>query len=277
MLEIETVLYDDLSKGKVDASKWKLLSFPLGNEQVWTYEEPKAKIEPRGGGLALTVDPFTRKHDQVHMFDDPKQLYVSTRTFPVSPTGTTTFEVEMSAETYRSNAEDIRDAFAGFITIELATGMVFDFVSTGRKIGAIYERLLIPGITDEKTAFTYLIESPFAGISTAPGRLHHYSVRLNPAERRAEWYEACHWCSRMEPILNELAQEYQDVQFVRFNVLTNEDHWRLANQYRIMGSPTLVFFCCGRPVGEVVGYRPKDGLRKQVEESLSRCNTQPCA
>ncbi len=188
MLEIETVLYDDLSKGKVDPSKWKLLSFPLGNGQVWTYEESKAKIEPSDGGLALTVDPFTRKHDHVHMFDDPKQLYVSTRTFPVSPTRTTTFEVEMSAETYRSNAEDIRDAFAGFITIELATGMVFDFVSTGRKIGAIYERLLIPGITDEKTAFTYLIESPFAGISTAPGRLHYYSVRLNPAERRAEWY-----------------------------------------------------------------------------------------
>ncbi len=188
MLKTEMVLYDDLSKGRVDPSKWKLLSFPLGNDQVWAYEEPKAKIETRDGGLALTVDPFTRKHDQVHMFDDPKQLYVSTRTFPVSQTGTTTFEVEMGAETYRSNAEDIRDAFAGFITIELATGMVFDFVSTGRKIGAIYERLLIPGITDEKTAFTYLTESPFAGVSTAPGRLHHYSVRLNPSERRAEWY-----------------------------------------------------------------------------------------
>ena len=188
MLKTETVLYDDLSKGKVDLSKWKLLSFPVGNGQVWTYEEPRARLEPRDGGLALTVDPFTRKHDQIHMFDDPKQLYASTRTFPVSPTGTTTFEVEMGAETYRSNAEDIRDAFAGFITMELATGMVFDFVSTGRKIGAIYERLLIPGITDEKTAFTYLVESPFAGISTTPGRLHLYSVRLNPGRRKAEWF-----------------------------------------------------------------------------------------
>ena len=135
MLETETVLYDDLSKGRVDPSKWRLLSIPLGNDQVWTYEEPKAKIEPHDGGLALTVDPFTRKHDKVHMFDDPKQLYVSTRTFPVSATGTTTFEAEMSAETYRNNAEDIRDAFAGLIIIELATGMVFDFVSTGERLG----------------------------------------------------------------------------------------------------------------------------------------------
>lgn len=187
MLETEATVYDDLSFGKVDPAKWKLLSFPLGNGQVWTYKEPKSKLEPRNGGLALTVDPFTRKHDQVHMFDDPKQLYVSTRTFPVSQSGTTTFEVEMGAESYRSNPEDIRDGFAGFITLELATGMVFDFVTTGQKIGAIYERLLIPGITDEKTAFTYLVESPFAGINTAPGRLHHYSVKLNPSERRAEW------------------------------------------------------------------------------------------
>ena len=154
---------------------------------MWTYEEPKARLEPRDGGLALTVDPFTRKHDQVHMFDDPKQLYVSTRTFPVSETGTTSFEVEMGAETYRSNPDDIGDAFAGFITIELATGMVFDFVSTGRKIGAIYERLLIPGLADEKTAFTYLVESPFSGIRTSAGRLNRYSVRLNPGEKRAEW------------------------------------------------------------------------------------------
>ncbi len=188
MLTTETKFYDDFSKGTVDPARWKLLSLPMGNDQMWTYEEPRAKLEPRDGGIALTVDPFTRKHDQVHMFDDPKQLYVSTRTFPVSQTETTMFEVEMGAETYRSNTEDTADAFAGFITIELATGMVFDFVSTGRKIGAIYERLLIPGITDEKSAFTYLVESPFAEIRTSPGRSHIYSVRLNSSERRVEWH-----------------------------------------------------------------------------------------
>ena len=65
--------------------------------------------------------------------------------------------------------------------------MIFDFVSTGRKIGAIYERLLIPGLTDEKTAFTYVIESPFSGVRTEPCKMHHYSVRLDAAKRRAEW------------------------------------------------------------------------------------------
>src|SRR2546427_6622802 len=66
-------------------------------------------------------------------------------------------------------------------------GMIFDFISTGRKIGAIYERLLIPGLTDEETAFTYLIESPFSGVRTEPGKMHHYSVRLDAVKRRAVW------------------------------------------------------------------------------------------
>jgi len=187
LLTTET-LYDDMSKGRVDPSKWRILSFPMGDGQTWTWEEPKARIESRVNGLALTVDPFTRKHDQVHMFDDPKQLYGSTRTFSVSPDRVTVFEVEMGCETYRSNADDLRDAFAGFILMDFSTGMIFDFISTGRKIGAIYERLLIPGVTDEKTAFTYLIEAPFSGIRTEPGKLHQYSIRIDAAKRRAEWF-----------------------------------------------------------------------------------------
>jgi uncharacterized protein DUF6081 len=187
MLQTETPIYDDMSKNTVDSSKWKIMSFPMGNGENWTWAEPKARHEARSGGLALTIDPFTRKHDTIHMFDDPKQLYGSTRGFPVSNSGITTFEVEMGAETYRSNAHDLRDAFAGFILMDFATGMIFDFVTTGKKIGAIYERLLIPGVTDEKTAFTYLIESPFSGVRTEPGRLHHYQVMIDAPRKRTEW------------------------------------------------------------------------------------------
>src|SRR5215472_9034108 len=186
MLATESV-YDDMSKGKVDPSKWTVMSFPMGNGETWRWEVPNARLSSRSAGVALTIYPFTRKHDTVHMIDDPKQLYGSTRTFPVASNQTTVFEVEMGCETHRSNAEDLRDAFAGFILMDFSTGMIFDFVSTGKKIGAIYERLLIPGVTDEKTAFTYLIESPFSGVSTEPGKLHQYKVRIDAARRRAEW------------------------------------------------------------------------------------------
>src|SRR5712692_8711274 len=187
MLQTETSVYDEMSKAAVDSSKWKILSFPMGNGENWTWAEPKARLEAKAGGLALTIDPFTRKHDTIHMFDDPKQLYGSTRGFPVSNIGMTTFEVEMGAESYRSNADDLRDGFAGFILMDFATGMIFDFVTTGKKIGAIYERLLIPGVTDEKTAFTYLIEAPFSGINTRPEQMHRYSIIIDAPKRRAEW------------------------------------------------------------------------------------------
>src|SRR2546430_10149020 len=49
----------------------------------------------------------------------------------------------MGAETYRGNADDLRDGFAGFNLMDFSTGMIFDFISTGQKIGAMYERLLI--------------------------------------------------------------------------------------------------------------------------------------
>src|SRR5207245_9668159 len=168
-----------MSMGRVDPSKWKVLSFAIGNGENWVWEEPKAKIASRNGGLALTVDPFTRKHDKIHMFDDPKQLYASTRTFPVSRDQVTVFEAEMGAETYRSNAEDLQDAFAGLILMDFATGMIFDFITTGKKIGAIYERLLLPGETDEKTTFTYVSEAQFSAVRTKRALMHHSTVRID--------------------------------------------------------------------------------------------------
>ncbi len=81
----------------------------------------------------------------------------------------------------------MQDAFAGLILMDFATGMIFDFITTGKKMGAIYERLLIPGVTDEKTAFTYLVEAPFSGIRTRPEMMHHYMVRIDAQKKRAEW------------------------------------------------------------------------------------------
>ena len=67
LLKTEAALYDSMSTGRVDVSKWKILSFPTGDGETWTWEEPRPRFETKNGGLAVTVDPFTRKHDHVHM------------------------------------------------------------------------------------------------------------------------------------------------------------------------------------------------------------------
>src|SRR5260370_42108051 len=122
------------------------------------------------------------------MFHGAKQTHWSCGTLSAAKGGATVLGVGVGAETCRGHADGLRDGFSGFNVIDFSTGMIFDFVSTGQKIGAIYERLLIPGLTDEETAFTYLIESPFSGLRTEPGKMHHYSVKLDTGRRKAEWH-----------------------------------------------------------------------------------------
>jgi len=86
------------------------------------------------------------------------------------------------------------------------------------------------------------------------------------------WHDKCPWCRRLDPIYRELAAEYAGkLKFARFNVLENEDNRHLAIHYGIMGTPTILFFCQGRPVGAIVGYRPKEVLRKELDEHLEKC------
>ncbi|MEM3754543.1 MAG: thioredoxin family protein [Candidatus Bathyarchaeia archaeon] len=37
-----------------------------------------------------------------------------------------------------------------------------------------------------------------------------------------------------------------------------------------MGTPTLVFFCAGRPVEEIVGFILKEDLKEKLEEILKK-------
>lgn len=185
---MKTQIYDDFSSKKLDDGKWSILSFPSPDGSVWRYEEPNAEVEVCDGVLRITADPFTLKHDRIHMFDDPKHMYVSTRQFDLPKTGPVSFEVDMAIENYGCNADDLRDGFAAFNVLDLATAMVFDFIVTNTKIGVIYERLLVPNLTDEATAFTYLVEAPFVKVRNKPREFHNYRIEIDRGASRAVWY-----------------------------------------------------------------------------------------
>ncbi|MEM1659430.1 MAG: thioredoxin domain-containing protein [Candidatus Jordarchaeales archaeon] len=85
------------------------------------------------------------------------------------------------------------------------------------------------------------------------------------------WHERCGWCLMLDPVINELAKEYKGkVKFVKLNVLQSPGNRRLALNYGIMGTPTLVFFCAGRIVGQVVGFMPKENLKRIIDDMLQR-------
>lgn len=83
------------------------------------------------------------------------------------------------------------------------------------------------------------------------------------------WHERCPWCIRLAPIYQEVANEYEGkAVFTSLNVLANHENQHLALHFGVMGTPTIIFFCAGRPVEATVGFQPKEKLKQLVEDIL---------
>lgn len=83
------------------------------------------------------------------------------------------------------------------------------------------------------------------------------------------WHDQCPWCLRLNPIFNEIADEYGGkIKFVKLNVLATPENRELASNQGVMGTPTLMFFCQGRSIGQTVSYMPKEDLKRVLDEML---------
>jgi len=83
------------------------------------------------------------------------------------------------------------------------------------------------------------------------------------------WHEQCPWCRMLEPIYRQVAEGYKGrVKFARLNALASHENQHLVFHYGVMSTPTMIFYCAGRPVGAAVGFYPKDRLSQLVEEVL---------
>jgi thioredoxin 1 len=81
------------------------------------------------------------------------------------------------------------------------------------------------------------------------------------------WAPWCGPCQMMGPIIEELAEEYQDksIKIGKLNVDENED---IPARYNIMSIPTLIFFKDGKPIEQLVGVQNKNDLKKKIEGLL---------
>jgi thioredoxin 1 len=80
------------------------------------------------------------------------------------------------------------------------------------------------------------------------------------------WAEWCGPCKRIAPVLNELAEEYAGrVKVVKVDVDQNQ---ALAERFRIMSIPTLLFFKDGQVVETVIGAVGKDQLEQKIKARL---------
>jgi thioredoxin 1 len=82
------------------------------------------------------------------------------------------------------------------------------------------------------------------------------------------WAVWCGPCRMVAPIVDELSAEYKDkMEFAKVNV---DEAPKIASSYSVMSIPTLIVFKGGKPIEQVVGYRPKKDLQKVLEKALAQ-------
>ena len=81
------------------------------------------------------------------------------------------------------------------------------------------------------------------------------------------WAPWCGPCKMIAPIVDELANEYDGK--VVFFKLNTDDNQKIARQYGVMSIPTLIVFKNGQPVSNIVGFRPKAELKKNLDTALA--------
>jgi thioredoxin 1 len=76
----------------------------------------------------------------------------------------------------------------------------------------------------------------------------------------------CGPCRLLEPVLEELAGDYQDqVDFYTVNV---DQAAQLAMDMSVMGVPTVILFRGGEVVKRMTGYKPRKALEKTFFKNL---------
>ncbi|KAL0421198.1 UNVERIFIED_CONTAM: Thioredoxin H2 [Sesamum latifolium] len=75
----------------------------------------------------------------------------------------------------------------------------------------------------------------------------------------ASW---CGPCQYMQPAINEFAEKYTDVEFIKIDVDELHD---VAEEFGVQAMPTFILIKKGKEVDKVVGAK-KDDLQKKIEK-----------
>jgi thioredoxin 1 len=80
------------------------------------------------------------------------------------------------------------------------------------------------------------------------------------------WAPWCRPCIMAAPVLEELAEEYAGrITIAKLDV---DQNMRTAVKYGIMAIPNLIIFKNGTPMSQIVGYKPKAELKRDLDAAL---------
>jgi len=73
----------------------------------------------------------------------------------------------------------------------------------------------------------------------------------------------CGPCKMTAPIIDQLADEYKNIKFVKVDVDQNGE---LASEYSIFSIPTFIIFKDGKVVSQFSGGRGKEGFIEELQK-----------
>ena len=76
------------------------------------------------------------------------------------------------------------------------------------------------------------------------------------------WATWCGPCQMIAPAIEEIAQENEHITVGKIDV---DEERELAIQFGISSIPTLVLMENGQKITQLLGYRPKDDILKQLD------------
>lgn len=81
------------------------------------------------------------------------------------------------------------------------------------------------------------------------------------------WAAWCGPCKLMNPIIDGLAEEFAGkAKLAKINI---DDYNELANQYHIMGVPTLLFFKAGNLVDRTEGVMAQEAIASKINSLIA--------
>ena len=75
------------------------------------------------------------------------------------------------------------------------------------------------------------------------------------------WAEWCGPCHAVAPILDQIAEERDDLRLVKVNI---DEEPELARRFGVMSIPTMILFEGGEPKAAALGAQPKGMLEKSL-------------
>ena len=76
------------------------------------------------------------------------------------------------------------------------------------------------------------------------------------------WATWCGPCQMLNPILEEISEEQDEIRIGKINVDEQED---LAIEYRIMNIPAMILFKDGKAVKSMIGYHTKEEILENLK------------